>query len=88
MKQIRRTCIIAPTNRVIFLGISLKGGNTYNKKKKKKKKVFFPPCIKCAANRRPKIDYKKTPQNYTSICWGAEAIFLPFLSTTTADTVV
>lgn len=57
-------------------------------RRRKKKMGFFPPCIKCAANRRPKIDYKKTPQNYTSICWGAEAIFLPFLSTTTADTVV
>ena len=26
--------------------------------------------------------------NYTSICWGADAIFLPLLSTTTADRVV
>lgn len=27
-------------------------------------------------------------QNYTSICWGGDAIFFPFLSTTTADRVV
>lgn len=27
--------------------------------RRRKKNVFFFPCIKCAANRRPKIDYKK-----------------------------
>lgn len=31
---------------------------------------------------------QRDKQNYTSICWGGEAIFLPFLSTTTADRVV
>lgn len=29
-----RTCIIAPTNRVILLGMSLNGGNTFKEKQK------------------------------------------------------